>query len=186
MRARGVVVTRPETTFSAEDAKRILAERNTRRVVTRPYPAAPPPNWKCYLNIVFFIGKNIDEKGRWIGKGKLPPCNRCHERIHPQEHHKCEGYVPKYETWSDERKERAEARREEIRQSRVRNPIVCSICGEEMPEPEDGEAHWDAHEGRPERLHYALGDEHDGDLDGYEDEPEEDYCEGDDDGYDCD
>lgn len=41
-------------------------------------------------------------------------------------------------------------------------------------------------EGKPEREHDAVDGEPDGDMEGYEDEPEEDYCEGDDDGYDCD
>ena len=55
-----------------------------------------------------------------------------------------------------------------------------------MDDPEDAQWHWEDHEGKPERRHYAVDGEHDGDLDGYDDVPEEDHCEGDDDGYDCD
>lgn len=148
--------------------------------------AAGVPNYICYPAAF----PNFDPK---TGKGApspLPPCYVCGDRLHPMENHKCQGFQPKYETWSDERKDRLEQRRDEIRESRwsqrPRYP-VCDKCGEEMPDYfEDGQRHWDDHEGRPVKNHFALGGEHDGDLDGYEDEPEEDYCEGDDDGYDCD
>jgi hypothetical protein len=47
-----------------------------------------------------------------------------------------------------------------------------------MPELEDAEWHWNDHEGRPEREHQAVNGDED-DLSGYEDEPEDDYCEDD-------
>jgi hypothetical protein len=56
----------------------------------------PVPNWRCYLNLAFFAGKNIDKHGNWIGRGKLPTCNVCHDILPPKEHHTCHGYVPKY------------------------------------------------------------------------------------------
>lgn len=83
-----------------------------------------------------------------------------------------------------ERKERWEGKREEIRESRPRG-VYCSECNELLDCPEDAQWHFEDHGGKPERNHYALDGEPDGDLDGYDDEPEDDYCE-DDDGYDCD
>ena len=115
--------------------------------------------------------------------------------VDPNDNHVCpvklgiEEFKPKYVEFTQERHERWEARRQEIRKSREsqRRKVVCSVCGEKMPEQEDAEQHWYAHEGRAEwEGDYALDGEPDGDLDGYDDEPEEHYCEGDDDGYDCD
>lgn len=101
--------------------------------------------------------------------------------------HVCEGYKPQFVDHTPERKERWEAEREETRESRRQlKAVTCSVCGEILECPEDAEWHWEQHEGKPEREHYAIDGEPDGDLDGYEDEPEEDYCEGHDDGYDCD
>lgn len=149
--------------------------------------AAGVPNYICYPAAF----PNFDPKTGRGAPSPLPPCNVCGDRLQPMENHKCSGiWKPKYEVFTDERKDRADQRRDEIRESRwsqrPRCP-VCDNCGEEMPDYfEDGQRHWDDHEGRPVKNHFALGGEPDGDLDGYEDEPEEDYCEGDDDGYDCD
>jgi hypothetical protein len=149
------------------------------------YLNAPVPNYICFA----WLFPNFDPK---TGKGApkpLPKCHKCEGTIFPMEHHDCPGFTPKYVEHTPEWKEKQEARREEIRESRraerQRYP-TCSVCGEEIENFEAGQYHWDAHEGRPERVHQAVDGEPDGDLDGYEDEPEEDYCEGDDDGYDCD
>lgn len=178
-RRRGVAVVLPAKPkgYLAVEAELILSEREERRQAEAQRRAARPvPNTVCYKETF----------ADWKPGVRVPRCNRCDAILHPTENHKCDGYKPKYEVWTDERKERAKARREAIRESRPERVIVCSVCGEEIPEPEDAEQHWNDHEGRPERERYALDGEPDGDLDGYEDEPEEDYCEGDDDGYDCD
>lgn len=54
----------------------------------------PVPNWIAYKNIVFFVGKNVDEEGNWLG-GKIPRCKVCDGWLHPQENHKCPGYMPR-------------------------------------------------------------------------------------------
>ena len=179
----GVVDTKPSGALW-EQAKAILAakaqakaERQAKR------DAEPVPNWRCYP-MVFIVGKNIDHNGNWLG-GILPKCRVCEDILPPREHHVCSGFKPKYVEHDEAWKEKQEAKREEIRESRPKRRIVCSVCGEEMPEMEDGQWHWDAHEGRPEREGYAVNGDED-DLSGYEDYDEGDYCEGDDDGYDCD
>lgn len=187
MRPKGVVVySSPENPLVAEAEKNQKQERlrlQTQRAERRERPV---PNWIAYKDIVFKVGVNIDENGFWKG-GKLPKCRVCEGTLHPQENHKCEGFVPKFKERTREDHERFEALREEIRETRREmRKIVCSVCGDEMPEWEDGQWHWEAHKGRPEREHYAIDGGPDGDLDGYDDEPEEDYCEGDDDGWDCD
>ena len=186
MRPKGVVVySSPENPLVVE------AEKNQRQERLRLQTQRAERYEKRVL-------KNEDTYpelyARWKanGGGKLPHCKRCDATIHWGEPaHQCPGYTPKFVEHDDEWKERAEARREAKRKAlhearREARRIVCSVCGEEMPEPEDGQWHWDAHEGRPEREHLAVDGEPDGDLDGYDDEPEEDYCEGDDDGWDCD
>lgn len=193
-RPKGVLVySSPANPLVAEAERNQKQERlrlQTQRAERREQRYNNAPNHITYRNVVFFVGKNIDENGRWLG-GKLPPCEVCGGNLPPGEHHQCSGFQPKYIEHDDEWKERAEARREAKRKAlheaiREARRMVCSVCGEEMPEPEDGQWHWDAHEGRPEREHLAVDGEPDGDLDGYDDEPEDDYCEGDDDGLDCD
>ena len=167
-------------------AKKLHKERAEANAARREARAnAPVPNYICYA----WLFPNFDPK---TGKGApkpVPKCPKCEGTIFPMEHHDCPGFTPKYVEHTPEWKEKQEARREEIRESRraerQRYP-TCSVCGEEIEDFEAGQWHWEDHEGKPERERYALDGEHDGDLDGYDDEPEEDYCEGDDDGYDCD
>jgi hypothetical protein len=181
----GVMDTKPSGALW-EQAKAILAakaqakaERQAKR------DAEPVPNWRCYP-MVFIVGKNIDHNGNWLG-GMLPKCRVCEDRLPPREHHVCSGFTPKYVERTEETKQRWEAKREEIRESRQRQRYAtCSVCGEEIEDFEMGQWHWDSHEGLPERVGQGVDGEHDGDLDGYDDVPEEDHCEGDDDGYDCD
>jgi hypothetical protein len=178
-RAKGKVVTVAPVPkgYLAVEADRILAERQARlKAAAIARAERPVPNTICYKEAF----------ANWKPGDKVPRCLRCDGVLHPGENHKCEGFVAKFKEHTEETHQRFEARREAIRESRPERRIVCSVCGEELPEPEDAEEHWYNHEGRPEREHYAVDGEHDGDLDGYEDEPEEDYCEGDDDGYDCD
>ena len=120
------------------------------------------------------------------GDQALPPA-RCVVVCSPNRNHVCDGYKAKYVEHTPERKERWEAQREEIRETRrAGRGVYCSECDDLMEDPDEAQWHLEDHGGRPERDHYAVDGEHDGDLDGYDDEPEEDYCEGDDDGYDCD
>lgn len=123
---------------------------------------------------------NLYEKwlaGKAAGySGKLPNCPRCREAvIHWDEPaHECE-FKPMFQD-ADKVRERMEARRKAIHDAKPESIVVCSVCSEEIPEYEDAEWHWDKHEGVPKRQHHALNGEEDGDLDGYEDEPEEDFC----------
>jgi hypothetical protein len=132
------------------EAQRILkakADRAAARAAERAN--TPVPNWKCYP-MIFIVGKNIDHNGNWLG-GMLPKCRVCEDPLPPREHHVCSGFTPKYVEHDEAWKKKQEAKREEIRESRPKRRIVCSVCSEEMPEMEDGQWHWDAHEGRPER-----------------------------------
>ena len=186
-RAKGVVTYRSPVNpniLAAEELAKQKEEQRRERAAARA--ATPVPNWICYQNILFFVGKNVDEKGNWLG-GLLPPCKRCGERIHPKDNHVCPGFTPKYVERTEETEQRWEAKREEIRETRrAQRGVFCTECGDLLEDPEDAQWHYEDHGGKPYREHYAVDGEPDGDLDGYEDEPEEDYCEGDDDGYDCD
>jgi hypothetical protein len=119
---------------------------------------------------------------KWLakGRGKLPNCPVCREAvIHWDEPaHVCEGFKPMFTEHDQEWQDKMEARRQAIREAKRERTILCSECGEEMPELEDAEWHWNDHEGRPEREHQAVNGDED-DLSGYEDEPEDDYCEDD-------
>ncbi len=159
--------------YLAVEADRIVAEREARlKAAAIARAERPVPNRICYAEAF----------KDWKPGDKIPTCDRCHATLFPNENHKCEGFKPKYKEHDQESHERFEARREAIRKSRAARPIVCSVCGKEMPEPEDGQKHWDAHEGRPEREHLAVDGEPDGDLDGYEDWCDEDESYVEDDG----
>ncbi len=185
-RAKGVVTYRSPVNpniLAAEELAKQKEEQRRERAAARA--AAPVPNYICYPAAF----KDYDPKtGRWKGgPSRLPTCHVCGGNLPPMENHVCAGFTPKYVERTEETKQRWEAKREEIRESRQRKlHPTCSVCGEEIEDFEMGQWHWDSHEGVPERVHQAVDGEPDGDLDGYEDEPEEDYCEGDDDGYDCD
>jgi hypothetical protein len=181
-RARGVVGTIPvkePTGYYADIAKTKQRQKHDELIRRR----------ENFVMLNKHTYKELYERWKANGGGRLPVCKRCREyTIHWDEPaHVCEGYKPQFVEHTPERKERWEAEREEIRESRRQlKAVMCSVCGEILECPEDAEWHWEQHEGKPEREHYAIDGEPDGDLDGYEDEPEEDYCEGDDDGYDCD
>jgi hypothetical protein len=196
MRAKGVVVTLPETkpVGLAVAAKKILAERKARLDADRARKAAiPVPNYKCYPDAF----KQYDPKtGRWTG-GRLPKCRVCGDTLQPTENHTCPGFQPKYVEHDDAWHERQDARREEIRASKTKI-VTCDGCGAALPTLEGAQWHEEycvTDEVRAQRYenrmqaryahHNAINGDED-DLSGYEDEQEEDYCEGDDDGYDCD
>jgi len=186
-RAKGVVVLAPKEPTGAvyQESQRFLKEKAELAIARKAErDSRPVPNYICYPAAF----PNFDPK---TGKGAptpLPTCHVCGDKLPPMENHKCEGFTPKYIEHDDAWKEKQEALREAIRESRKnerqRYP-TCSVCGEEIEDFEAGQWHWDAHEGRPRRVHQAVDSEPDGDLDGYDDEPEDDYCDHDD-GYDCD
>jgi hypothetical protein len=194
------LVQHPAVRTAKESERKTEAERKAR---AERRASMPVPNWITYLNIAFFVGKNIDANGNWLG-GKLPPCRRCKVRLQPNENHVCEGYVPQYMEWTDERRAIAEARREAIHETLHGDApkpwddpdsrtVTCN-CGFESHDVEEAMFHEESCQaGWDNRRCHPLGDDYDdyceGDDDGWEceeDYVEEDYCEGDDDGLDCD
>jgi hypothetical protein len=181
-----------------EQAKAILASKAKAKAEREAKRAATPvPNWIAYKDILFVVGKNVDHNGNWLG-GLLPKCKVCEGHLPPREHHECSGFVPKYVEHDEAWHERQEARREEIRASKPKAIPTCDECGAEMLTLEDGQWHEEncvtdetrilRHENRLHARyadHSAVNGDED-DVSGYEDEPEDDCCEGDDDGYDCD
>lgn len=104
-----------------------------------------------------FLFPNYDPS---TGKGApspLPKCKVCRVAVlHPKEHHVCEGYKPQFED-ADKVRERWEAKREERRERWEQQREMIR-------------------EAKANGMFYDEGNE---------DEPEEDYCEGDDDGWEC-
>lgn len=191
-RPKGVVVTMPDKEpvgVVAIEAKQLLKAKQERLAAERARRAAiPVPNRIAYA----WLHEAWKQHG-----GPIPPCKRCGELLHWEEHHECPGFIPKYVEHDEAWHERQEAKREEIRASK-RRVRTCDECGAELPTLEDAQWHDEfcvtdetraaRHENRLHARyahHNAVNGDED-DLSGYEDEPEEDYCEGDDDGYDCD
>lgn len=191
-RAKGVVAVEPKEPTGALylAAKAILASKaKAKGEREAKWAATPVPNRICYAGTAF---KN------WKPGMPVPPCRVCGDLLHPEENHVCPGFKPKYVEHDEASHERQEARREEIRASKTKAVPTCDECGAEMPTLEDGQWHEEycvtdetrikRHEDRLQARyanHNAVNGDED-DLSGYEDEPEEDYCEGEDDGYDCD
>lgn len=188
-RATGVVGIEPSEPTGAlylEAKARLKAKADRAAARKAARDSQPVPNWIAYQHVLFFVGKNVDHNGNWLG-GRLPTCKVCGGNLPPREHHVCSGFTPKYAERTEETKQRWEAKREEIRETRrAQRGVFCTECGDLLEDPENAQWHFEDHGGKPYREHYALDGEPDGDLEGYDDEPEEDYCEGDDDGYDCD
>lgn len=170
MRPKGIVVySSPENPLVKQAEANQRKERlrlQTARAERRERRYANAPNHITYRNVVFFVGKNIDENGRWLG-GKLPPCNVCGGTIHPQEHHKCEGFVPKFRERTQEDWENIESKREERRQERRQ-----ARWEREEEQEEFDEAAWEARTVECRRCGaevYGINDEHeceDQDFDG--------------------
>jgi hypothetical protein len=151
-------------------------------VASKPKPKAPPrprgpvPNIVCYATTAF---------KDWKPGMVLPKCRRCEAILFPKDNHVCPGFVPKYVEHDEEWEQHQEAKREAIRESNLRAPLTCAGCGDEINCHDDAIYH-DEHcgQGGEREMRSLRGDEDD--LSGYEDYVEPDYCEGDDDGYDCD
>ena len=60
------------------------------------------PNRVCYANSAF---------AGWEPGVPIPRCNRCHGKLHPEEHHSCPGFVPRYDTRGLSREEKIGMRR---------------------------------------------------------------------------
>ncbi|MGA8215490.1 MAG: hypothetical protein WB799_17970 [Candidatus Sulfotelmatobacter sp.] len=144
-RKQGVVVTLPETkpVGLAVEAIKLLKEREQRLAADRARKAAiPVPNRIAYAETAF---KN------WKQGMRVPRCLKCDGLLHPEENHQCEGFIPKYEVWDDERRERAEQRREDIREARLNGLLFREdedYCEEDAPEEDwcdedDGDPMWD-------------------------------------------
>lgn len=142
-----------------------------------PKPRGPVPNIICYATTAF---------KDWKPGMKLPKCRVCEGILFPEENHECSGFVPKYVEHDADWHERQDAKLEEIRATKHQGKgIWCAGC-DALIECHDDAIWHDEHcgEGSVVDHHAVNGDEDD--LSGYEDEPEEDWCDGDDDGYDCD
>jgi hypothetical protein len=172
-----------------QEAQRILAAKEAKLKADRERKAAiPVPNWRCYPT-AFRVGMDVDERGNWLPDANRTPrkCRVCESVLHKDENHVCDGFVPKYVQHDDEWHERQEAKREAIRESRqlVRGRR-CSACNNLLEDADDEQWHIEYCDHVPEQDEKRSPTGEDDDLSGYEDEPEYDYCEGDDDGYDCD
>jgi len=180
MRPEGVVITQPENELTGvlgELAKQILKQKQEQaRARQARRDATPVPNRICYAETAF---------KDWKPGDRIPPCNKCGGLLHPNENHVCDGFKPMYEEHDEEWHEKQEARREAIRAAKPKRVTICSGCDAEIHDLEEALWHDEYCQADQVRERRAINDEED-DLSGYEDEPEEDYCEGDDDGYDCD
>jgi hypothetical protein len=188
MRTKGRIIyeTKPKPVVSGAEPSQKQQQNQTRARGTIVKGDRPlPPNWKCYQEA--FAGR-VDENGNWLNgvSTRLPKCRVCGGTLHKNENHVCDGFVPKYEDFSPERLARLEQRRQDIHAARIRpKGIWCGGC-DALIESED-DARWHDEHCREGSVvdHRAINGDED-DLSGYEDEPEDDYCEGDDDGHDCD
>ena len=167
-RPKGTVIYKSPENKNVLAAKQMLKAKADRLAADRARKAAiPVPNRICYAESAF---KN------WKVGDKIPPCRVCGELLHPNENHVCSGFVPKYVEHDDAWHERQDAKREAILESReMMRGVFCSVCGDLMEDESDGQWHWEDHEGKSERNHYAINGDED-DPTGYEDEPEEDWC----------
>jgi hypothetical protein len=185
--AKGVWVYESPENPLAEQAKKDWREEKLRlRTERAERRERPVPNRICYAETAF---------KDWKPGMPLPHCDRCTATLQPNENHDCpvkngtEEFRKKYVEHTPERRERWEAKREEIRESRRAGVgVFCSECNQLLDCQDDAEWHFEDHGGKPERGHYAIDGEPDGDKDGYdddlsgyEDEPEDDWCDEDED-----
>jgi hypothetical protein len=166
------------------------------KVVTRPKakPEATPkperrpvPNYICYPSAF----PNYDPR---TGKGAprpLPTCHVCEGTLFPEENHVCSGFKPKFIEHDEAWEQKQDAKRRKIRASNQDRPKKCIVCHEVIRDLDEARRHEEfCCQDLPRGKHwYTDYDPIVGDNDGhecYEDYIEPDYCEGDDDGYDCD
>jgi hypothetical protein len=156
------------------------AKQGQKPTVVKADPG-PVPNRIAYKDTAF---------KDWKPGMRVPKCRVCEGVLYPEENHVCSGFVPKYVEHDDEWFEREEAKREAIRESNRNRPPKCAACHQVIRDVDDARYHDEyCHVEPGERRWYTDYDPIVGDNDGHEcneDEPEEDYCEGDDDGYDGD
>lgn len=113
-RAKGKWVYTSPVNPVAEEAKKhqrqLQEEAQTHAAERREHRYNTMPNHITYRDVVFFVGKNIDAEGNWLG-GKLPKCKKCRARLDPSEHHDCPGFRPRYRTDGLRPDERMEMRK---------------------------------------------------------------------------
>jgi hypothetical protein len=183
-RAQGVIGTVEEPSgFLADQAKQIQKQRQEQKLIAA---ANAKPFVMLNKHSYRWLYEAYQARVKAGGSRRLEKCKRCEAVLHWEEPaHVCSGFKPKYVEHDAEWEEKQEARRQAIKEAKEnqsqRHP-VCSVCGEEIAEFEDGQWHWDRHEGRPERLHQAMDGEPDGDMDGYDDWCDEDESYEEDDG----
>jgi hypothetical protein len=166
---------------------KVLASKPTPKSKPEPRPKRLVPNYICYPSAF----PNYDPA---TGKGcprPLPKCRVCGDILFPKDNHVCPGFTPKFVEHDDVWEQKQEAKRKEITESNRTRFKKCSACHEIIHDHDDACWHDEhCHADSPRGRHWYT--DHDpivGDNDGhecYEDEPEDDYCEGSDDGYDCD
>jgi hypothetical protein len=183
-RRQGVVATMPDTTPVGlqVEAKKILAEREARLRADRARRSAiPVPNRICYATTAFL---------KWKPGDRIPKCRVCEGLLHPNDNHVCPGFTPKFVDHDEAWHQNQDSKRAEIKESNRNRPKKCSGCHEIIRDEDDARYHDEYCEIVPGgRRWYTDDDPIVGDNDGhecYEDYVEPDYCEGSDDGYDCD
>ncbi|MGD0181740.1 MAG: hypothetical protein ABSC15_18170 [Terriglobales bacterium] len=147
-----------------------------------PKPRGPAPNIICYATTAF---------KDWKPGMKLPKCRVCGDILFPKDNHVCPGFTPKFVEHDEVWEQKQEAKRKEITESNRTRFKKCSACHEIIHDHDDACWHEEhCHADSPRGRHwYTNHDPIVGDNDGhecYEDYVEPDYCEGSDDGYDCD
>jgi hypothetical protein len=149
-RPKGVVVYRSPKNPIADEAKKHQLQLQRQRQERAAARAARPVPNYICYQDAF---RDYDPKtGRWKGGSRrVPKCRVCECNLPPMETHKCEGFKPKYVEHDEAWHERMEARREAIREAK-----------------------------REAKRNGLFFSEDEDDLSGYEDEPEEDWCDEDD------
>jgi hypothetical protein len=193
MRTKGRIIyeSKPKPVVSGAEPSQKQQQNQTRARGTIVKGDRPlPPNWKCYPEA--FKGR-IDDKGSWLPcvSRRLPKCRVCDGTLHKNENHECEGFKPKFVERDEAWQQKQDAKRAEIRESNYSRPIKCAACHKVIHDQDDACWHEEhCHADSPRGRHwYTDLDPIVGDNDGhecYEDYVEPDYCEGSDDGYDCD
>jgi hypothetical protein len=106
-RAQGVIVTEAvePTGVLAAEAEEILRrkqEEREARAERREERYRTMPNRVCYADTAFKDWKEGDN---------IPPCIKCGALLHPEEHHDCPGFHPRYQPNKPSPEERMKMRR---------------------------------------------------------------------------
>jgi hypothetical protein len=103
-RPKGVVVYRSPVNPIAEEAKKHQRQLQRQRQEARAARAdRPVPNRIAYADTAF--KDRYDANGKWLG-GKVPRCRKCDGLLHPEENHRCPGFIARYPTAQRSHEER--------------------------------------------------------------------------------